>query len=195
MNYKTERFETTVNVAEYVDACVDVEEFLPYCRQCPNYQKTWSCPEFSFNPYDYWKAYDEFRIIGIKIWVPEGYAGKSCSVEEITSLTTELLWAEKKKLTEELFELEKQVAGSVSLSAGMCQLCGADNCTKKEGLPCRNPDKLRYSIESLGGNVGLTVNKYLKQQLEWIEAGIMPHYFILVCGLLMKSADQNMENI
>ena len=43
---------------------------------------------------------------------------------------------------------------------------------------------MRYSIESLGGNVGLTISKLLKLELEWIEEGKLPNYFILVSGLL-----------
>lgn len=174
MNYKTERYEAVVSVPEYVEACVDVQEFLPFCQACPNYNQTWSCPEFDFDPYDYWKKYQTFRIIGIKIIIPDEIAGKTWSQEECGKMIEEMLWKEKKKLSDELYELEKEYPGSISLSAGTCQICGAGNCSKKEGQPCRFPEKLRYSIESLGGNVGLTVTKYLKQQLEWIEEGKMP---------------------
>lgn len=185
MDYRTERYETTVNVPEYVEACVDVQEFLPYCRECPNYNQVWSCPEYDFNPYDYWAEYQTFRIIGVKIIVPDEIAGQVWSPQECRKMIDEMLWAEKRKLSLELYEMEKQYPGSVSLSAGSCQLCSADKCAKSEGKPCRNPEKLRYSIESLGGNVGLTVTKYLKQKLEWIEEGRMPKHFILVCGLLV----------
>ena len=44
---------------------------------------------------------------------------------------------------------------------------------------------MRYSIEALGGNVGLTVTRYLGQKLEWIEEGRLPRYFMLVAGLLI----------
>lgn len=186
MKCKLERYEAVVSVPEYVEACVDVEQFLPYCRQCANYNQTWACPEFNFDPYEYWNRYKTFRIIGVKITIPEEIAGKVWSAEERRKMIQEMLWEEKRKLSLELYELEKQHPGSVSLGAGTCQLCPEGHCAKKEGKPCRYADKLRYSIESLGGNVGLTVTKYLKQQLEWIEEGRMPHHFILVCGLLMK---------
>lgn len=186
MNYCTERYEAVVNVPEYVNDCVAVEEFLPYCRKCPNYNQVWSCPEYDFNPYDYWAKYQTFWIIGIKIMVPEEITGRVWTAGECQKMIDEMLWEEKRKLSAELYELEKQYPGSVSLSAGSCQLCPAAKCTRRQGEPCRNPEKLRYSIESLGGNVGLTVTKYLGQKLEWIEEGRMPHHFILVCGLLLK---------
>ena len=65
-------------------------------------------------------------------------------------------------------------------------LCGRDGCTRQKGLPCVRPESMRYSIESLGGNVGLTITRYLHQELLWMEEGKLPDYFILVAGLLKK---------
>ena len=45
---------------------------------------------------------------------------------------------------------------------------------------------MRYSIEALGGNVGKTVHDLLGIELEWIEEGKVPSYFVLVGGLLEK---------
>ena len=89
----------------------------------------------------------------------------------------------KQELSDELLEKEKEYKGSISLSAGSCIRCGG-NCTRKEKKPCRFPEKLRYSIESLGGNVGLTISRLMGIKLEWIEEGKLPSYFVLVCGLL-----------
>ena len=91
-----------------------------------------------------------------------------------------------KALAEELFEMEKAYPGSVSLSAGSCSTCGKDGCTRPSGKPCRYPDKMRYSIEALGGNVGKTVHDLLGIELEWIEEGKAPSYFVLAGGLLEK---------
>ena len=92
---------------------------------------------------------------------------------------------EKARMSQALFRLEEKFPGSVSLSAGSCSLCH-DNCTRPDGLPCRYPDKLRYSIESLGGNVGLTLSQCMGIDLEWMEEGRLPHYFVLVSGLLRR---------
>ena len=59
-------------------------------------------------------------------------------------------------------------------------------CKRTEGQPCRFPDKMRYSIESLGGNVGLTISRLMGIELEWMKEGTMPRYFVLVSGLLVK---------
>ena len=94
----------------------------------------------------------------------------------------------KARMSEELFAMEAEHPGSISLSAGSCSICGKENCTRPQGKPCRYPDKLRYSIESIGGNVGKTVHDFLGIPLEWIEAGQVPRYFVLVGGLLKPEA-------
>ena len=83
--------------------------------------------------------------------------------------------------------LEERYPGSVSLSAGCCSLCRPEGCGRASGLACRYPQKMRYSIESLGGNVGLTVSKLMGIELEWVTEGRLPSYFVLVGGLLKGS--------
>lgn len=182
---RTERFENTVSVEEYVDRCVDVEQFLRCCKECHNYNKIWSCPPYDFHPEDYWRQYKTFRIIGIKIFLPEELLSGTYTKEEQQIIFDTILFPQKEKLNKDLLALEKEYPGSVSLSGGSCQQCKADHCMRKEGLPCRFPDTMRYSIESLGGNVGLTVTKYLYQELQWMEEGKLPPYFMLVGGLLL----------
>ena len=98
VDYRTERYETVVPVEEYMEQCVDVPTFLEYCRQCPSYQKLWSCPPFDFDPEAYWRRYGRFRIIGIKIFLPEELTYKSFTNAERTGILNETLWEEKKKI-------------------------------------------------------------------------------------------------
>lgn len=168
-----------------MEACVDVPTFLECCRACGNYESVWSCPPYTFDPEDYWKRYRTLQLFGIKICFPASMTERVYEKAELDKLVDEVLWAERSKLTAELFEREKQYPGSVSLSAGSCRSCLPGRCTRPEGKPCRQPEQLRYSIESLGGNVGLTVTRYLKQKLLWMTEGRLPEHFILVCGLLL----------
>lgn len=184
-DYTTERYEATVPVEEYVEQCVDVPEFLEYCRQCDNYERLWSCPSFSFDAEAYWRKYKTFRIVGLKILFSPEVIGRTYTGEERQELINEVLWKEKRKLGQELLELEREIPGSISLSGGHCTECAPGSCTRLQAKPCRFPEQLRYSIEALGGNVGLTVTKYLKQKLLWIEEGKMPEYLMLICGILL----------
>ena len=183
--YTVERCETTVPVKEYVEQCVDVAAFLECCRQCGNYDQTWACPSFDFDVIQYWEKYRSFHIIGLKLRLSEKLRQKTLTEKEQEEVISRILWKEKAKLSEELFAEEKKYPGSISLSAGSCQNCRKGTCTRLEGTPCRFPEKMRYSIEALGGNVGLTVTKYLKQELEWIQEGRLPEHFMLVSGLLL----------
>ena len=175
--YRLERFEERIPVKDYIKDYVNVDEFLECCKRCPNYDKVWSCPSYDFKSEDYWKEYESLYILGYKI----NFDG-TVSQEESLKIMAEV----KENMAGELFKMENQCPGSVSLSAGSCSLCGKGNCTRPSGKPCRYPEKMRYSIDSLGGNVGKTVHDLLGIELEWIEEGKVPSYFVLVGGLLEK---------
>ncbi|HJD13284.1 MAG TPA: DUF2284 domain-containing protein [Candidatus Ruminococcus avistercoris] len=182
--YTTTRHEASISVPEYVENYVDVPTFLEACKACPNYDRVWACPSYDFDVLKYWKQYQTFQLLATEITFDEDMLAKEYSRQEIQDILDQVLPPEKKKLSDELLRAEKLNPGSISLSAGSCHLC-KDGCTKPTGGSCRNPDLMRYSIESLGGNVGLTIEKLLGLKLEWIEEGRLPHHFVLVCGLLL----------
>ena len=182
---RTEYLEATVSVEEYMEKCVDVLTFMEYCKNCGNYEKIWSCPPYNFQPEDYWKKYKTFRIVGMKIFLPEELLEGTYEDKERDQLLQKVIFPYKKELDQKLLSLEEEVPGSISLSGGSCLQCAQGTCTRPCGESCRQPDKMRYSIESLGGNVGLTVRKYLHEELLWMEEGKLPEYFILVGGLLI----------
>lgn len=184
--YQVERIEVEIPVEAYVRDYVDVEEFLEACKACPNYNKIWSCPPYDFNPEQYWSRYKDFYIIGVKIIFDQEMIDEMYSPEEIDKILKNTLFAEKKKLTEELWHMESEVQGSMSLSAGSCMLCEQEGCDRIKGAPCRYPEQMRYSIESLGGNVGKTCSKLLGIELEWMTEGKLPNHFTLVSGLFKK---------
>ena len=175
MEYTLERFETETDVESYVRDFVDIEGFLECCKVCPAYGKTWSCPPFDFDPLEFWNSYEKVRIAGYRLTF-----GEDRTREEMDAA----LWDVKKKLTDELYELEKEIPGSVALSAGSCQFC--KSCTKPEGKPCRFPEKMHHSLESLGADLGKTTTDMFGIEMKWIENDELPDYFAEVGGLLIK---------
>lgn len=174
--YEVEKLDKEISVKEYIEGYVNVEEFLEYCKACPNYEKIWSCPPYDFDPVeDYWKKYNMLEIYGYKIkFKPDVTVKESERILERVKAT----------VSRDLFKKEAEIPGSVSLSAGNCTVCGHGNCSRPEGKPCRFARDMRYSIESLGGNVGKTVHDFLGCDLEWVEEGKVPSHYILVGGLL-----------
>lgn len=172
--YQVERFEAEIPVEDYLEGYVAAEEFLEFCRRCPRYGNSWACPPLPFPAETFWRKFETLSLIARKISFVPGTAP-----EEGRALLKQI----KEQMSQELYEMEQIWPGSCALSAGSCSLC-RDECRRAAGKPCENPEKMRYSIEALGGNVGLTVRKLMGIQLEWMEEGKLPSYFVLVGGLL-----------
>ena len=172
-----------VPLAEYRAQCVDVPKFLGYCAACPNYGRTWSCPPFDFDPQTVWDRYDRILLRAVKVLIPEELRQIHFSPQELDRESHALLYPIKRQLLFTLLEQERATPGSLALSAGRCQECQV--CTKASGQPCRQPERMRHSIESLGGDVGKTLSLYLGQELLWGREGHFPEYYILLCGLLL----------
>lgn len=182
--YTTKMHIAEIGVEEYIKEYVNVEEFLEYCKECPNYDEIWSCPSFDFDPVEYWKAYRTLELYAVEIFLDEKDAGRLAAPEELQYFGHGMLREEKKRLTDLLYEKEKEYPGSISLSAGTCLLC--EECSRKDGMPCRHPEKIRYSIEAIGGDVGRTISRLMGIELEWVTEGRLPSKYVLVCGLLKK---------
>lgn len=106
-----------------------------------------------------------------------------------------------------LLEKEAQLHGR-AFFAGTCLLCGrgaaatdggADvrggmfagqgaeqggGCTRREGLPCRHPDKVRPSLESMGFDIGKTAKELFGLELKWASDGMLPEYYVLVGAVM-----------
>lgn len=104
---RVERYEAYVPVKEYLTECVDVSKFLEYCRQCPNYNTIWSCPEYDFDPYEFWNKFEQVHFIGCKIYAPKEIVEKTWTKEEQWMIIDQLLWPQKRVLTKELLQMEK----------------------------------------------------------------------------------------
>lgn len=173
--YDMERLTADVPMADFVASCVDVPRFLGYCRQCGNYNKRWACPDFDFDPLEIWQRYSSIRIVGAVLRPKDGVDLKQ-AVDGMAPVKAAML--------DELMAQERATPGALVLSAGSCYLCPA-GCAKEQGLPCRLPDKMRYSMEAIGGDVNKAAEIYLHKPMQWIKNGEMPEYLMLVLGLLL----------
>ena len=170
------RFEAEIDIETYVKDYVDVETFQACCKACPHYNTVWSCPPYDFNPLDYWNSFDRFLVVGYQL---------TFGSDRTSEAMTEALVDFKQKLADEMYAMEEELPGSESLLTGDCRIC--EGCTKSEGMPCRFPEKMRYSIAALGGDVGKTISDLCGIELEWIEEGKLPEHYALVGGLLKNN--------
>lgn len=182
MEYTTEMKEADIAAADYVEKYVRAEEFIKYCRECPNFGKLWSCPEYDFDTAEYFNKHRMLKVIGLRIIYSPGEREKTYTKEEMARAISSGLKAERKALDEYLRKLEEETGGT-ALNAGSCTLC-PEGCARPEGRPCRFPDKMRYSLESLGADITATIGDLLDIELKWDREGRLPEYHTLVAGLL-----------
>jgi len=175
-----ERKTCTIPMEKFLNRYVDVPSFLKYCEQCPNFGTVWSCPPYGFDPETLWQQYREVQITAIKMSFGELAGRPDAESREKAAL---LRRKQFHVMARELLEQETNNPGSRALLAGSCHGCSV--CARKEGKPCRFPKKMRYSVESLGADVGKLLKEQFSLTLLWSKAGEIPEYGILCGGLLL----------
>lgn len=189
--YRTEIKLKRVPMDELKKDFYDREKFEKFCKECRNYGSTWSCPPYNFEVEDYLKGYKYIYLVGVKIIFDEKTLEEINTKEKINDYTTETLKYMKNKIMTELLRVEKRYGGSRSLSAGGCKIC--DDCSRKNNIQCQHPDMMRYSLESMGFDVGGISSGLLDYELRWATETRLPEYFSLVTGLMTKSEIEGFE--
>jgi len=183
-NYRVEDLWAEIPLSELRQNCVDVAKFLECCKLCPNYGKVWSCPPYSFDPQQIWNSYDSLTLCCRKVLFSEDARAVSYPQEELGVITKQLMQLEQDALLEIMMEKERLNRGSMALAAGSCSACAPLECARKSGQRCRHPEKIRYSLESLGADVGKLIEEQFGLTMLWAEGGHLPEYFLLVGGLM-----------
>ena len=168
-----------VNIDEYFNSYVDVEKFQELCKDCEHYGKNWSYPPFDFDIEEYWMNFNKLKIIAFKFDFSEEELAKTYSDRELDFILKKFERM-KVKLMNDIYALENE--DSVALFLGRCSLCM--KCTREFGMPCKMPFKLRYSIESLGGDVDRTIKDLFGFEIIYASNNKLPEYLIFVGGLL-----------
>lgn len=163
---------------------VDAPKFLAACEHCPNYGRIGSCPPYDFSVTDYWRDYDSLEALCVQAFVPDELRARVYSQEELNAAVESVIAEARGALDSRLAGEEAAQPGSRMLSAGKCVRCA--DCACAHGQPCRFPEEVRYSIESLGGDVVALARDLFDLPLLWAEGGQLPEYFVLVGGLLKK---------
>lgn len=159
----------------------DREKHLVYCQQCPRYDRIWSCPPLSIDVEKFLGQYSWVYLICSQINLDKELVQQKDSPEVIKAKGWEMMSAVKLKVDDQLRQLEKAISGSITLSATACNLC--DDCTRPKGLPCREPDKMRYAIDAFGFSITDITKDLFDLDILW-SSDHLPDYYTLVHGFL-----------
>ncbi|MEY8298336.1 DUF2284 domain-containing protein [Emergencia timonensis] len=173
MTYQKQRFEARIATEELIEKYFDPAVTLAKCRACPGFASTWSCPDFDFDPLDFWKGFSKFHLIVDRI-SNEGAASVAAAKDR--------LFAEKSLYDAEMLALEKERPGSCALAAQECAHC--TKCARLAGKPCLHPEQMRYALESLGMLCVNLVKDQFGFDVLWSDGKSVPAYYLLVGGIL-----------
>ncbi len=172
-SYTVEIVETQPQLLE---SYIDKKYFEQLCMQgCPNYNKKWSCPPFSPVYDDFTKGKKKLFLFYLHINMLQFSYIKNNYLK--IKAANMMLKARADKF---LCQIASEYGGYIS--TGSCRLCKPCKC--KSGLPCAHPNRMTFSFESLGIDVGQLVNAYFDRPLLWYKSGVLPEYTSVVCGLL-----------
>ncbi len=173
--YTAEDFTRELPAEEYIRRFRDAERIEGYCRQCPNYGRSWGCPPFDYDVAQrYMHPYKNVLITATRL--------KPLDPSMPFSEISRMILPERRRLERRLLELERLHSGRSFAYIGSCLYCPAGSCTRPDGLPCRHPDKVRPSLEACGFDIARTTRELFDMELKWSTDGKVPEYLLLVCG-------------
>jgi len=156
--------------------------FIEFCKDCKYYNKIWACPPYKFDTVDLIDPYKYAYIVGSKLYLNklDGKLKELLNHENVDVVVNEIYKSARAVLDQELMNIEKKESGSKVLFAGRCMIC--DCCAKVNNKQCIHPEKLRYSLESIGFDVSLISEEILEYKMLWSK-GKLPEYMILVSAI------------
>lgn len=192
--YSFENYISSIPITDYISKYRDTEKFIVFCKQCNHYNNCWACPPFSFDEEAYLNNYETAHILGTKIILSEGLRATCNNAEDSKNAGAKVIREVRIKIDQQLIKAEEAIQNSRVFFAGTCHLCPNADCTRIEGKPCRYPDKIRPSLESLGFDIGKTTEELLGIKLQWSTDGSLPEYLVLVSGLFTNKVENGIEH-
>lgn len=182
MNYTLTTKEATIGADEFIRRYRDVERFEAFCKQCPSYGRVWSCPPFDFYARSVSDGFKTVILMGTVIEFDEQTRAACTTAEQSSAVGRETMERVWKDLLPHLYEKECDTPGSRCFTF-RCVLC-PEGCTRPEGKPCRHPEMMRHSLESVGFDIVAMTRDLLGIELEWSTDGSLPHHLTLVTALM-----------
>ena len=132
------------------------ERFREACRACPDYGNDWSCPPGVPSAAEALRPFRTAHVLGMQVFYDAQTRREVSTAEGAEAVRRASYGPAKRVLLETLLALEQTRSGAWTIAAGRCELC--PRCARRDGLPCRNPGRMRYSFSAFGFDLaaGLT---------------------------------------
>jgi len=177
----------------YVKDIIFDPKVQSYCNnpkfKCPSYGHSWACPpeapylEEKVSQYEkFFLIYYEFNlkeyVERIKLEFPKRSEEKIRNSFYHKDFVRDYLGKEINAFLQNYSESYNE---KLILWEGYCRICSKEgkNCTYDDGIPCRYPDKKRFSMEAVGIDVDKTV-KSVHIEIEWPPVNFA-YRFGLIC--------------
>lgn len=166
------------------DVLVEYEMLSNICKNgCKNYNIKYCCPPNSPSFDQIAKNYKYLVVNVFKVSL-EPYK----KVFHTIRMTNSVIKSLQRKFIDGTFG-----ASEVILENGSCRLC--KKCTFQEGLPCRHPRRMRFSLEATGIHVQDLVKKCFDFELDWYKNDHFPAFQCVASGILTNSPEQVMVQL
>lgn len=182
-------FITKIISLEKLYEYYDPEKVEGFCRSCPNYGRIWSCPPLFFDPVSYLEKFGYVLLIVEKIYPEAEKVNSPETLSDLFQVSRRLFGDSLISLTKNTFSTEKELE---VLIAGNCYFCNV--CQREKDLPCKHPEELKYSLESIGFLVGDITKEIMGIQLQWLGDGEKPE-FLLMVGAVVSDKKETLEEI
>lgn len=134
---------------------MDFEYFTGLCEDgCPHYNLSYTCPPNSPRFTEYTKNYEYSLVIAMYMKIEENN-----TINDIHPYLRRIL-------SDLLIPLEVKMDGLLT-DGGRCRYC--EKCTYVDNLPCRFPDKIRFSMEAMGIDLDKVCKYILNHSIMWNE--------------------------
>ena len=182
MDYQLKQIKKTIDAAHFIERYRDVERICSLCAQCPSFGNVWSCPPFDFDPKTVSDGFKTVTLLATVIEFDDRTRAAITSPEQAREFASRAMHEVWDTLLPQMHELERQLPGSRCFTF-RCQLC-PEGCTRPQGLPCRHPDRMRHSLESVGFDLSAAARDELGIDLEWSNDGMLAKRITLLTAVM-----------
>ncbi len=172
LTYEVNRYTKTMSTKDFYDKYADFNRVQGYCTQCARYDTNYSCSPLDIDTKEFILNYDYIDVTLTKLDFKKEDYEKEYTDEEFENVLKESFYPETNKTKENVFNQEKNYKKAISIT-GPCTLCDVD--CRKEYDECIHPEKMRYSLASLGVDSRMVIEKLFNVPLIPINENLSEH--------------------